>query len=91
MEGPAGGRLALQSKQRKEARRGRDQVSAFHRVFRMTHLVPRNLRFLTDGRLCSQGRAELSGELEIKNCHDSPMACERRCEVRSDSNQRWLN
>lgn len=43
----------------------------------MTHLVPAKLLFLTDGKLCSQGRAELSGELEIKNYCDSFIACER--------------
>lgn len=34
-----------------------------------------------------QGRAQPSGELEIRNYHDSPVAGERR----RDSNQRWLN
>lgn len=38
-----------------------------------------------------QGRAEPSGELEIRNYHDSPVAGERRREVRRDSNRRWLN
>lgn len=58
----------------------------------MTHLVPGKPLFLTDdGKLCSQGRAELSGELESKNYRDSFMACERRCEVRCDFNQQWLN
>lgn len=66
-------------------------MPAFHRIFRTTHLVPGKLLFLTDGRLGSQGRAELSGELELKNHHDSFMACEGRWEVRCDFNQRWLN
>lgn len=57
----------------------------------MTHLVPEKPLFLTDGKLCSQGRPELSGELEIKNYHDSFMVCERHYEVRYDFNQRWLN
>lgn len=57
----------------------------------MTHLVPGKLRFPTDGKLCSRGRAELSGELEIKNYRDSFMACEGGCEVQCDFNQRWLN
>lgn len=57
----------------------------------MTRLVLGKLLFLTDGKLCSQGRAELSGELEIKHHHDSFMACEGGCEVRCDFNQRWLN
>lgn len=41
----------------KEARRGAGQVSAFHIwIFRMTHLGPGKLLFLTDRKLCSQGR-----------------------------------
>ena len=84
-------------KQTPELRREKEQGGERGRclpfiwVFRMTHLVPGKLLFLTDGKLCSQGRAKLSGEPEIKNYHDSFMACERRCEVRCDFNQRWLN
>lgn len=76
-------------KRRQGGERGR--CLPFIWIFRMTHLVPGKLLFLTDGKLCSQGRAKLSGEPEIKNYHDSFMACERRCEVRCDFNQRWLN
>lgn len=58
----------------KEARRGAGRCLPFIWIFRMTHLGPGKLLFLTDRKLCSQGRAKLSGEPEIKNYHDSFMA-----------------
>lgn len=66
-------------------------MSAFHQIFRTTHLVLGKLRFPNGWKPCSRGRAEPSGEREIKNWHGSPMARERCQEVCSDSNQRWLN
>lgn len=77
---------------RKGGKRRAGQVSAFHLDIQDDTSGAREaaLAFLTDGKLCSQGRAELSGELGIKSYPDSSVAREGRREVRCDCNQRWV-
>lgn len=65
-------------------------MSAFHPGVQDDTSGARETALLTDGELCSHGRAELSGELGIKSYQDSFTAREGRCEVLCGFNRRWL-